>query len=257
MECLAGIVSRSCARFGSPDWPDLRSLTWAFLHFASGDLELYQRCRADRGARNNSVVDEGTGGTTLHQNPPPQPMVEQSPRLPDPVLVHGVHAPVQVTVVVYDREYCENVNNLLWLFGTGLYHVGVEVQGVEWIFSPVPDARGRGVHQLPLRDKRPRKLVPLGRSVLNAEEVAIVLDQLASQWQACHYHLFERNCGHFAMEVCQRLQVGPFPTWATCLAKHLAPLATCKRLAAMLKAKQAEEQDEVLEWDVDYFEIVD
>ena len=70
----------------------------------------------------------------------------------------------------------------------------VQVQGVEWIFSPVPDARGRGVHQLcgwrvskglgasfrvivfdtkparPLRDKRPRKLVPLGRSVLNAEE---------------------------------------------------------------------------------------
>ncbi|CAE7238954.1 unnamed protein product [Symbiodinium sp. CCMP2592] len=184
--------------------------------------ELYQRCRADRGPRNNSAVDEGAGGATLHQNPPHQPMVEQSLRLPDQVLVHGVHAPVHVTVVVYDLPYCENVNNLLWLFGTGLYHIGVEVQGVEWIFNPVPDARGRGVHQLPLRHKCPRKLVPLGRSVLNAEEVAIVLDQLASDcsdWQACHYHLFERNCGHFAMEVCQRLQVGPFPTWVGSLVR--------------------------------------
>ena len=29
----------------------------------------------------SNCCSAGTGGTTLHQNPPPQPMVEQSPRL--------------------------------------------------------------------------------------------------------------------------------------------------------------------------------
>lgn len=60
--------------------------------------------------------------------------------------------------------------------------------------------------------------VQLARTQLPKAEVFSLIHALADEYTGPSYHLLRRNCCHFADDLCQRLGVGPVPTWVCRLA---------------------------------------
>mmetsp|Transcript_31336 Transcript_31336/g.71552 ORF Transcript_31336/g.71552 Transcript_31336/m.71552 type:complete len:322 (-) Transcript_31336:118-1083(-) len=102
----------------------------------------------------------------------------------------------------------------------GVFHAGVEVDGTEWSFGFCVE--GTGVSQGTPRQHsahhyRETLLLPITR--LTRDEINAVVKDLEERYQGYTYDLLQRNCCHFADEFCQRLHVGPIPSWIHRLAR--------------------------------------
>lgn len=132
------------------------------------------------------------------------------------------------------------LNSVLRHFGTGAFHCGVEVYGYEWSFSDTEDGTGMGVFC-----SRPRccdghsyaESVKMGRTSMAHSDVLKLIPLLSSYWTVGSYDTLTRNCCHFCDDMCQRLSVGPLPSWIMNLAGAGAALAAtgdatcCRELA--------------------------
>jgi hypothetical protein len=76
-------------------------------------------------------------------------------------------------------------------------HVGIRVHGVEYFYSDHIEYRSVPVMEEMLGD-RPQVTLDLGPSNMSPEEVKAVVDSLESDWTADDYHVFDKNCVHFA-----------------------------------------------------------
>jgi hypothetical protein len=148
-----------------------------------------------------------------------------------------------VTLNIYDIGTCsvgQALNSVLRHFGTGAFHCGVEVYGYEWSFSDTEDGTGMGVFC-----SRPRccdghsycESVKMTGTSLTHSEVLKLIPLLSSYWTVGSYDTLTRNCCHFCDDMCQRLCVGPIPSWIMNLAGAGAALAatgdaTCCREVA-------------------------
>lgn len=114
----------------------------------------------------------------------------------------------------------------------GVYHVGVEVLGVEFCFQALEGSRteidtdrtGLTWHYPKSHPRHVfRESVPLGTSRLKATEIQGLLKRMEPQWSARSYNPINRNCVDFAEQFVQELQTSePFPAWVHGLAKGLA-----------------------------------
>lgn len=145
-----------------------------------------------------------------------------------------------MTLHVYDMNREKGVrlvNNVFQKVGTGAFHAGVEVLGLEFSFGT-----GGVFHCLPSQNPLHtyREAVALGVTPLTAPEVRDVVIKLREEWRGEQYDILTRNCCHFSAEISRELGVDPVPGWVTHLAG--AGAAALEGFAA-LEAFGAQEVD--------------
>lgn len=140
----------------------------------------------------------------------------------------GDGAPVLLHVYDLSEDWrVQNLNKVLahkWspMKLGGLFHAGVEVNGLEWSFGMHGADAGSatGVHCVPPRSHPAhhfRQTVSLGRSCLADESINCVLSDLVEEYTVDKYDVLRLNCCDFAEDMCERLGV-EFPTWVHRLA---------------------------------------
>jgi len=139
---------------------------------------------------------------------------------------------------IYDvsqDSYVQRINTFLahklspMKFG-GMFHVGVEVDGLEWSFGHCVEGTGVCWDKPKTRqDHHFRETVEMGVVVMTLSEYAQVIRDLKTEYKGDQYHLLHRNCCHFAADMCQRLQVGKVPSWIHRLANIGERLSKCSK----------------------------
>eukprot|EP00971_Amphidinium_carterae_P224850 4460616-Amphidinium_carterae.2 len=103
----------------------------------------------------------------------------------------------------------------------GVFHAGVEVDGVEWSFGYT--AEGTGVSSTERPKNHPhhhfRQTVSLPSTTLSRREINRVISDLMDEYQGRDYSVLRKNCCHFADDLCQRLGAGRMPGWVYRLAR--------------------------------------
>mmetsp|Transcript_31077 Transcript_31077/g.69004 ORF Transcript_31077/g.69004 Transcript_31077/m.69004 type:complete len:204 (-) Transcript_31077:621-1232(-) len=119
---------------------------------------------------------------------------------------------------VYDLA---SQNSWSYWCGIGVFHTGVEVYGVEYayggheydcsgVFATNPrDAPGQVLF---------RESIYMGETDLTAVEVQQLVSKLGQEYKGNRYHLLQRNCNHFAGDLCYQLTGKPPPAWINRLA---------------------------------------
>ncbi|KAJ3692055.1 hypothetical protein LUZ60_012405 [Juncus effusus] len=132
---------------------------------------------------------------------------------------------VPVVLNVYDLT---PVNNYLIWCGLGIFHSGIEVNGLEY---------GFGAHDYPTSgvfEVEPKKCpgftfrcsIQLGRIQMRNSEFRDFIEGLANDYHGDSYHLISKNCNHFTEDVSWRLVGKSIPGWVNRLAK-LGALCNC------------------------------
>merc|ERR1719401_1116489 len=122
-----------------------------------------------------------------------------------PVLLH-----------IYDVSQEEGIQRLngwlahkdSWVKFGGVFHAGVEVNGLEYSYGYSPCETRPGVSgALPKTHPQHhfRQTVVLRRTQLSAEDVADIISRLIDEYPGHDYNLLRRNCCHFADDFCKRL----------------------------------------------------
>jgi len=130
----------------------------------------------------------------------------------------GTQPLCQVYLTIYDLCPCWNV--LGHTIGLGVYHSGVEVDGVEYTFdNHGGDGSGLVWHApyftdpsfaaaMPLRAR-----LPLGCSPFDSRQGHRLLREMRTDWPSQAYDLLENNCHHFTAAAADVLEVCAVPRW--------------------------------------------
>jgi len=89
-------------------------------------------------------------------------------------------------------------------------HVGIRVHGVEYFYSDHIEYRTVPVMEEMLGE-RPQVTLDLGPCAQSAEEVKSLVDALEAEWTADDYHVFDKNCVHFADVLAERISTDGIP----------------------------------------------
>lgn len=156
-----------------------------------------------------------------------------------------------VTLHIYDvssDSRVQRVNDLFRPVGTGVFHAGVEVFGIEYSYGHRDD-RGTGVFTCEPRDNpyhTYREAVPMDVTTLSMREVHDIVLKMEKAWRGRDYHLISQNCCHFCNELFEALGVGQMPGWVTNLARTGASLVSgVQTVAAAAEAMRQEVVREV------------
>jgi len=104
----------------------------------------------------------------------------------------------------------------------GVFHAGVEVNGLEWSFGYSCSDTVPGVSCTEPRcnpQHHFRQTVRLKWTKVPPEEIADIISDLIEEYPGEDYELLRRNCCHFADDFCKRLGVGGIPGWVHRLAR--------------------------------------
>jgi hypothetical protein len=129
---------------------------------------------------------------------------------------------------IYDVSQSEGIQKLNWFFANknallklgGVFHAGVEVNGLEWSFGFCINKTGvtctkPRVH----REHHYRQSVELRSTRMSPDEITHLISELVEDYPGDSYDLLRRNCCHFADDFCIRLGVGNIPGWVYRLAR--------------------------------------
>lgn len=129
---------------------------------------------------------------------------------------------IAVYLNVYDVSHGETIHHVNELLAStysplkfgGIFHVGVQIFNEEWnygssrIGSGVTSVVPRSDHQ-----HRFKQQVRLPNTMLSVSSIEKVIARLYHDYCGTDYNVIERNCCHFAEDLCHRLGVGPIPAW--------------------------------------------
>eukprot|EP00449_Zooxanthella_nutricula_P009942 CAMPEP_0198513768 /NCGR_PEP_ID=MMETSP1462-20131121/16266_1 /TAXON_ID=1333877 /ORGANISM="Brandtodinium nutriculum, Strain RCC3387" /LENGTH=478 /DNA_ID=CAMNT_0044243193 /DNA_START=21 /DNA_END=1454 /DNA_ORIENTATION=- len=125
-----------------------------------------------------------------------------------------------VTLHIYDvptHPTGRRVNGVFRALGTGAFHAGVEVYGVEWSFGGNQEGDGgTGVFTCQPRGCEGhayRESIHMGHTPMEEERVRAMIGRISKEWLASDYNILRANCCHFSDLLCQKLQVGAIPSW--------------------------------------------
>ena len=126
----------------------------------------------------------------------------------------------EVSASVYDlSEY----NSLAESIGSGIYHVGIQVAGLEWSFGACDD--GTGIFFVEPRTCSIgtfKESVLLGETHMEAEDILVILYEMAPKWLGPDYHVLEKNCLKFSQSFLDQIVAGAkIPAYATATADSL------------------------------------
>jgi len=156
----------------------------------------------------------------------------------------GVGLPVLLHI--YDVSSHENIQRLNQVlaferspvkFG-GVFHAGVEVNGLEWSFSYSPSRTRPGVSCLtPMKHPHHhyRETVYCGRTQLSFAGICRIISDMLEEYPGSDYHLLRRNCCHFADDFLRRLGLEGIPAWVHRLARLGANIDAALRAAQAVR----------------------
>jgi hypothetical protein len=130
----------------------------------------------------------------------------------------GEASPEPVILHVYDLSAsARTLNRVLLRLGTGMYHCGVEVYGVEWAYSGTKDPiSGSGIFRcVPgcCGDFPYCGSVDMGKTTMLQSDFHKVLMVMKQIWPSEGYDFLKKNCCHFSDHLCRMLGVGGIPPW--------------------------------------------
>ncbi|XP_078430387.1 PPPDE putative thiol peptidase family protein [Wolffia australiana] len=132
-------------------------------------------------------------------------------------------APVYLNV--YDLT---PMNGYVYWAGLGIFHSGVEVDGVEYAFG-AHDYSTTGVFEVEPRQCpgfKFRRSILIGTTRLDPIQVREFMELLSANYPGDAYHLIVKNCNHFSADVCHKLTGRRIPTWVNRLAR-IGSLCNC------------------------------
>lgn len=92
-----------------------------------------------------------------------------------------------------------STNSILTSFVGGVYHVGIEVAGVEWSYGYCESGSGVFAVQPTKCTLGPfREQVVLGETKLRSDEIIRILHKLRMEWVGPDYNVMSRNCVFFS-----------------------------------------------------------
>ncbi|XWS68173.1 hypothetical protein CRYUN_Cryun04dG0068500 [Craigia yunnanensis] len=146
------------------------------------------------------------------------------------------NAPVYLNV--YDLT---NVNGYVYWAGLGIFHTGVEVNGVEYAFG-AHDYPTSGVFEVEPRQCpgfKFRKSIFMGTICLDPVQVREFMERQSASYNGDTYHLIIKNCNHFCEDICYKLTGNQIPKWVNRLARigiitHFIPSAGYIELKILL-----------------------
>ena len=138
---------------------------------------------------------------------------------------------ILVFLNIYDVTHYSGVQWINSLFANqyspvkfgGIFHVGVQIGTKEWSYGY--KAEGTGVFWTPPLYQAAhhfRESIRMEPTKLSQKEVSDIIAELEAEWTGPSYHVFRRNCCHFADSLCHRLGVGNCPEWTYRASKSLA-----------------------------------
>jgi len=107
----------------------------------------------------------------------------------------------KVVLNVYDLN--PDANDVLYGFGLGLYHSGVQVGGNEWTF-----ASGSGIFSHDPRQAggaRFREAIEMGSFSGTQRDLDRILDELRDSFKGTNYHILTMNCNSFSEALVTRM----------------------------------------------------
>mmetsp|Transcript_66686 Transcript_66686/g.169086 ORF Transcript_66686/g.169086 Transcript_66686/m.169086 type:complete len:224 (-) Transcript_66686:52-723(-) len=139
-----------------------------------------------------------------------------------------------VTLNIYDIGTSPQIhilNQVLRMVGTGIFHCGVQVYGMEFSFIGRKE-KGTGVFCCAPRQCEGHSFseaLTMGNTEMSEDEVNGMMCELATEWPASAYDLFQKNCCHFSDYLCQRLGVGAIPERVHRIADAGADMVRCTK----------------------------
>ncbi|CAH8434214.1 unnamed protein product [Schistosoma turkestanicum] len=126
-----------------------------------------------------------------------------------------------VTVNVYDMLW---INDYVSSLGIGVYHTGVVVHGTEYSYGGHPLTNSGIFAMLPkdsayLGENYSYKVtLSMGYTDFTASDVALLLENITTDYRGDQYHLLHKNCNHFSDAFIQLLCGRSLPKWINRLA---------------------------------------
>lgn len=135
-------------------------------------------------------------------------------------------------------------NDYLYWIGLGVFHSGIEINGVEYAFG-AHESPTSGIFEVEPRNWPGftfRRSISLGATDMSPLEFKVLIDRMSSQYTGDSYNLLTKNCNHFTNDVCMKLTGRPLPGWVNRLA-NVGSLCSCV-LPDMLQNSSVQPLDE-------------
>lgn len=159
-----------------------------------------------------------------------------------------------VTLHVYNVSHSEKVADMNYYIKAlglgGIYHAAVEIHGREYSFGGSSQPNVTGIFacapkRCPMHAYR--ESIYLGDCDLSPDQVKAILKDMAPQWMARTYNLFNKNCCFFSRDFCIQLGVGDIPHWVYILAERAEPFdkyifSAAEVASERARAKKAQER---------------
>jgi len=147
-----------------------------------------------------------------------------------------------VRVHIYDVSQQESIQRINKIFAHkrsplklgGVFHAGVEVNGLEWSYGFTLSETRSGVSCVEPRahpQHHYRQTVALSGANMPEGAIANIISDLIEEYPGDDYDLLRRNCCHFADDFCKRLGTGGIPGWVHRLARLGASVDTMLKAA--------------------------
>jgi len=126
----------------------------------------------------------------------------------------------EVSLCIYEMPGASKLHSLTKTAGLGAaHHIGVSVYWLEWSFGWCSE--GPGVYMVHPGENSLgifKSSISLGKTTRTPQEVIAILEEMRADWPGTEYHLLNRSCAHFSVELAQRLNVQNLPDWLSTLA---------------------------------------
>jgi len=153
-----------------------------------------------------------------------------------------------VSLHIYDVSQNEKIQKLNRILAHessplklgGVFHAGVEVNGMEWSYGFSNSLTKPGVAcTVPKAHPQHhfRETVACKRTRLNPQDISDIISTLIEEYPGYDYDLLRRNCCNFADDFLQRLGVGGLPGWVHRLARIGANVDTMVSTAQAMKQR--------------------
>jgi len=166
----------------------------------------------------------------------------------EPPSADGDERGLPVRIHIYDVSQEDSIQRLNAVLANkwspvklgGVFHAGVEVNGLEWSYGFSGSDTVPGVSCVEPKENpqhRYRQTYKMRRTQSAPDEIAMLISDLIEEYPGDDYDLLKRNCCHFADEFTQRLGCGRIPKWIHRLARLGARVDGMLQTAQVLRAK--------------------